>query len=261
MIDLLKNALHSDGFRLFAQLVVPLAQVESGMHAEVLLRLDDGEGGLILPGQFLPCAHDARLGAQIDTWVVDQALRWLDQHRGALPIELLSINLSRGAPGDAAFCQALLLRLEGLEPDLRRAICLEVGESGLCVAPDATAALMRELQARGVRVALDDFAGAPDALARLADVRFDFIKIDALPIARLGDDPQVATMVRRCVSVARAMGAQTVAEGVETSAVLEQVRRVGIDYAQGVLLAPPAPISELSPQGPRPRRAGRELRP
>ncbi len=260
MLDLIASALRQGGFRLFAQPVVPLDDGLPGMHAEVLLRLENEAGPLLLPGQFLPHAVRHGLGPAVDHWVLEHALAWLYRHRDALSIEMLTINLSDTSLADPDFQRQLLRQLDGMPAGLRQALGGEIAESALFAAPAAVAALVPALRLRGIRVALDDCCAEPEVLKQLQRLHFDLIKIDRAQIAALDDDGEVSAAVQRCVAVARTIGGKTVAEGVETSAVLEQVRRAGINYAQGLLLAAPASLAELSTCGSRPGRQPRTSR-
>jgi diguanylate cyclase len=145
-----------------------------------------------------------------------------------------------------------------------------VTESALVDLAASTAALNR-LRALGVRLALDDFGTGYSALSYLARLPFDVVKIDREFIGSLGEDRRVEALLAGIVGLCRSLQLGICAEGIETEAQLESVRRLGCQAAQGFLFAPPLPADSFAallvqdPPDPRSRRASvtarRALRP
>ena len=104
---------------------------------------------------------------------------------------------------------------------------------------------MRELKARGCKFSLDDFGTGLSSFMYLKTLPVDYLKIDGQFISQVAHDPVDRSMVEAISKVGRALGISTVAECVEDHSILEELRRIGVDYAQGYFIAEPRPITEL----------------
>jgi diguanylate cyclase (GGDEF)-like protein/PAS domain S-box-containing protein len=241
----IEQALDEDRFELHAQRITSLTGRDSGLHAEVLLRMRDADGALIMPGAFLPAAERFRLASRVDRWVLKHVIDCLKQ-RGALAgVSNLSLNLSGQSIGDRAFHRQALEVLSDAGDAVCRCLCLEITET-VAVTHMADAALfVEQVRALGIRVALDDFGAGASSFGYLKSLPVDFIKIDGQFIRDVVDDPLDEAAVRCFVDVARVVGVRTVAEFVDRPAVLERVRDIGIDFAQGDLVHEPEPLDAL----------------
>ena len=243
----IQAALANEGFELWYQPIVPLqSQVPARHFVEVLLRMSDGEGGLITPDRFIPPAERYGLMPSLDRWVVQRALAWLEHH--AEP-ELLSINLSGTSLNDAAFPEFLVETLTA-HPHLAQRLCLEITETEAITSLSRTRALMEEARRTGCRFALDDFGSGMASYGYLKDLPVDFLKIDGSFVRRLHRDPVSRAMVRSIHELGRLMGKYTIAEFVVNSSVLEETEALGIDYAQGFHLGEPRPLEEFFRETP-----------
>jgi diguanylate cyclase (GGDEF)-like protein/PAS domain S-box-containing protein len=246
----LEQALDDNRFELHAQSIEPLQAVKTGLHAEILLRLRDADGSLIPPGAFLPAAERFNLAARIDRWVLRSTLDHLLLQPGLDGLELLSINLSGQSIGDRAFHRQAIEMLQAAGPALCGRLCLELTETAAVTNLADAAVFIEQVRVLGVRVALDDFGAGASSFGYLKTLGVDLIKIDGQFIRDLIDDPLDAAAVRCFVEVARVLGVGTVAEFVDRPEVLQRVRELGIDHAQGFLLHRPAPLGEVLPVGP-----------
>ena len=244
----LEQALDEDRFVLFAQRIDCLADDRRapGVHFEVLLRLVDSDGKLVLPGAFLPAAERFNLASRIDRWVLRHAIAEL----AALPdlnhIDTISINLSGQSVGDRTFHSHAIDALTRAGPELRRRICLEITETAAVTNITDAAVFVEQVRASGVRVALDDFGAGASSFTYLKTLRVDSLKIDGQYIQNLLDDGLDDAAVRCFVDVARVLGVPTVAEFVDRPELLQRVREIGIDYAQGFLLHRPEPLRNVA---------------
>lgn len=254
------HALPSQTLVLHAQRIVPVraekdetAESSEGaeprrrepLHAEVLVRMADGHGGLIAPGAFLPAAERFHRAGRIDRWVLRAVLDQLAQiqHRLAAG-DLLAINVSGQSVSDRTF-HRLALELIDARAALAPHLCLEITETAAITRPHDAAAFVTELRLRGVRVALDDFGAGASSFGYLKSLPVDFLKIDGQFIRGLGSDPLDLAAVRSFCDVAAVLGVPTVAEVVEHPATLDELRRLGVDHAQGHLLHRPEPLAGL----------------
>ncbi len=248
----LEQALDEDHFVLFAQRIEALTDKNSGdaLHFEVLLRLVQGDGELVLPGAFLPAAERFHLASRIDRWVLRNAIAEL----AALPdlerIGTISINLSGQSVGDRAFHGHAIEALMQAGSRLRERICLEITETAAVTNMIDAMLFIEQARALGVRIALDDFGAGASSFSYLKNLTVDLLKIDGQYIQNLLDNGLDDAAVRCFVDVARVLGVPTVAEFVDRPELLQRVREIGIDYAQGFLLHRPEPLRNLAMRQP-----------
>ncbi|HBP5281678.1 TPA: EAL domain-containing protein [Pseudomonas aeruginosa] len=243
-------ALEEDRFSLYAQPIVPLGEgAEEGLHVELLLRLRDEGGRLVPPLSFIPAAERYGLMTLIDRWVVENAFRTLverAQDPRAEPIGTCAINLSGATIGDESFLQFLteLFARYRIPP---QTICFEVTET-VAVANLASAIrFINELKDTGCRFSLDDFCAGMSSFIYLKHLPVDYLKIDGSFVKDMLEDPIDRAMVQVINHIGHVMGKRTIAEFVETVEVMEALREIGIDYAQGLAIGAPLPFSRQPP--------------
>ncbi|MFC5512118.1 EAL domain-containing protein [Massilia jejuensis] len=241
----LEQAFDEDRFILYAQRIEALATGAQGLHAEILIRMRDADGALIQPAAFLPAAERFHLASRIDRFVLDRALRYLLSLPALDGLDTLCINLSGQSIGDRAFHQHAMDALTKAGPLLCRCICLEITETAAVTNIADANAFITQVRALGVRIALDDFGAGASSFGYLKNLDVDILKIDGQFIKNLIDDPLDQAAVSCFVEVARVVGVKTVAEFVDRAAVLERVRELGIDFAQGYHLHQPEPLETL----------------
>lgn len=236
----LREALARRDFRLFAQPVKRLADDTLLCH-EVLLRLVDREGRLLEAATFLDLADRWGSSVEIDLWVLDRVVEQLArcESRG----NVLAVNLSARSLGE----RRLLERLERAareELDRPSRLILDVTESAAVADLGRASEFMTRLRHLGLRFALDDFGVGFSSLYRLKQLPVDFVKIDGHFVRDLARDRADRALVKAIVEVAEVLGKQTIAELVEGPLVLDALREVGIDYAQGFFLGASRPLEE-----------------
>ncbi len=205
---------------------------------EALLRWRHPRRGLVAPGEFVPVAEESGLIAPIGEWVLREACR--EAASWPLP-KTVGVNLSpkqflkEGLP---QFVHAVLLET-GLAP---HRLELEITESVLIDDFSRVSAMLRQLKALGVRVAMDDFGTGYSSLSYLHSFPFDKIKIDASFVSSLHSNPSSEPVIRAIVGLGGGLGVPLIAEGVETEGQLAFLRAAGCQEAQGFLIGPPQPI-------------------
>jgi EAL domain-containing protein (putative c-di-GMP-specific phosphodiesterase class I) len=241
----IEQALDDDGFVLFAQRIEPLKDRSLGLHAEVLLRMTQSDGALVAPGAFLPAAERFHLASRIDRWVLRRVAEWMAALPDLARIDLLSVNLSGRSVGDRAFHRWALDLLEKAGPRVCAALCLEITETAAVTNIADAVIFIDQVRAFGVKVALDDFGAGAASFGYLKTLTVDILKIDGQFVRGLIDDPLDEVAVRCFANVAQVMGLTTVAEFVDSPAVLHKLDIMGIDFAQGYLLHRPEPLDAL----------------
>jgi diguanylate cyclase (GGDEF)-like protein/PAS domain S-box-containing protein len=256
-VSRLTRACDEGRLELYFQPIVPIgANRDPRRNFELMLRMRDEDGGLIQPIEFIPAAERYNVMPAIDRWVVRHAFQSLahlvsDPH----PSYTVSINLSGTSLNDERFLEFLIGELSGsaLSPG---AICFEITETAAVSNLANVVYFMRELKNRGCRFSLDDFGSGLSSFMYLKTLPVDYLKIDGQFIENVTSDPIDRCMVEAISQIGRAMNIQTIAERVESRAVLNELARLGIGYAQGFHIAMPEsaasfPFARRSPQSVR----------
>jgi diguanylate cyclase (GGDEF)-like protein/PAS domain S-box-containing protein len=233
----IREAIEHNRFALACQ---PIVNTRSGEieSFEVLIRMLDDTNALILPGGFLPSAERFGLSANIDRWVIVNAIETLAEQRRITPKLRYALNLSGQTLTQMEVCDLILERLQttGLDPS---ALTFEVTET-VAIADMAVAeTFLARLQQIGCRTALDDFGSGMSSFAYLRDLPVDVVKIDGRFVKNLAANPVDQAMVKAMNEIAHALGKQTVAEFVETEDSLKLLKSFGVDYVQGYYLGRP----------------------
>ena len=219
-------------------------QVE-GRQYELLLRMRDESGMIIPPGAFMPSAERYNLCTDIDRWVVNAAFEWLSSHPEHLrDLGLCSINLSSRSLSDDQFLVFLdrQFRNRRIPPEK---IGFELTEAAAIANLASATRFIKVLKEWGCRMALDDFGSGLSSFTYLKSLPVDSLKVDGAFVKDIVDDPLDFAMVRSFYQIGGVTGKETVAEFVESPEILDKVREIGIDYAQGYGIARPRPLDEL----------------
>ncbi len=236
----IRAALDEDRLVLHAQPVVETATGLTTQH-ELLVRMIDAHGDLIPPGSFLPIAERFGLIREIDRWVVTRAIRMLGEHREQGRQPIVEINLSAHSLGDAQLALHIGRELRAAGVAATQLI-FEVTETTAIGNIAAARTFAERLGELGCRFALDDFGAGFGSFYYLKHLPFDFIKIDGEFVRNCTADPTDRLVIRAVVELARGMGKRTIAEFVGDEATFTALGRLGVDYAQGFHLGPPAPL-------------------
>lgn len=240
------NALENNLFSLYYQEIAAICDGASpGRHYEILIRMQDGHGGCIVPGFFLPAAERFNLSAKIDRWVIKHTFEWFMRH----PLQLnalgcCSINLSGLSLSDKGlytFIENELIRT-GMPP---RKFCFEITETSAVANLRQATAFVRALRQLGCAFALDDFGSGMSSYGYLKNLPVDYLKVDGVFVRDVIDDPIDLAMVRSINEIGHVLGLKTIAEYVENQDILEKMKEIGIDYVQGYAIGRPVPLDEL----------------
>ncbi len=241
----IEMALDEDSFVLYGQRIRAMHADSRGAHAEVLLRMRAADGSLVSPGAFMPAAERFSMASRIDRWVVTNTLQWMAELPSLELVQNLSINLSGQSIGDRAFQRWVLDALENAGHSTCIRLTLEITETSAVRNLVEASHFFAEVRALGLRVALDDFGSGVASFGYLKGLDVDELKIDGQFIRNVVLDGLDAAAVRCFIDVAKVIGVKTVAEYVETKPVLDRLREIGVDYAQGYLLHRPEPLDSL----------------
>jgi diguanylate cyclase (GGDEF)-like protein/PAS domain S-box-containing protein len=247
----LREAIADRQFSLYYQ---PIVSLETGRIAsvEALVRWNHPQLGLVPPDQFIPLAEENGLIVPLGDWVLEEACRQLGRWwktLGPTRIPSVSINLSArqfhvADLGDRIVAAA---REAGVDPS---AVQLEITESSVMRDVEAASALLKDLKARGFKLAMDDFGTGHSSLACLHRFPLDVIKIDRSFVANLSRGRDYAAVVHAIALLARNMHIRLVAEGVESPDIVPALQYMECQYGQGYYFSRPVPpemIAEYQP--------------
>jgi diguanylate cyclase (GGDEF)-like protein len=240
----IREALEHDEFVLYYQ---PQINFETGLLTglEALIRWQHPRRGLLPPGEFIPFAEKSGLISKIGDWVMRKAclqLRsWLDAGLDPVPI---AVNVSGGELADSVLLGKVKQNLE--EANIpAQLLKLEITEDTLASGSEYTTDHLQELRNLGTTLAIDDFGTGYSSLSYLKLFPVDALKIDRSFVKDLPDDANSAAICSGIIALGHSLKLTVIAEGVETAAQRDFLRREGCDTMQGFLLSKPLPVREL----------------
>ncbi|OHC71512.1 MAG: hypothetical protein A3H93_20435 [Rhodocyclales bacterium RIFCSPLOWO2_02_FULL_63_24] len=240
----LRRALANDEFILHYQPQIDLAS-NTVTGVEALIRWNHPEFGMIPPGRFIPVAEDSGLIVPISEWVLREACRqaalWSKSEGSSLTV---AVNLSAVQFKRSNVEQSVIAALEesGIDPSLLE---LELTESILITDTETVLNTVRRLKQLGVKLSIDDFGTGYSSLSYLKRFQVNTLKIDQSFVRDLATDQEDAAIVGAIIQMAHSLGLTTIAEGVETQPILDQLRAFGCDQAQGYFYARPMPADDV----------------
>jgi len=241
----INNATNEHRFSLYLQTIKNMRDEHSPLMYEVLLRLNDDEGTLISPGSYIPAAERFSLMKDVDYWVIEQAFKHLSElYKSIKHCELcLFINISANSLTNNQFSEFVIQQYKkyNIAPD---AVCLEMSESNAIKNINQTADVITALRKYNIKFALDDFGTGISSFSYLKNLPVDYLKIDGNIIKNIAHDTADRAMVAAINQIGRVMNIQTIAKHVENAFTLNQLKEIGIDYAQGFYLGKPKPVNE-----------------
>lgn len=239
----LRLALEKNQFELFYQPQVLLSD-RSVIGAEALIRWRHPVRGLIPPGQFIPVLNNSPLSDAVANWVLATACQQSRQWQMAGTPVRVGVNLSPSQlqGGELQDTVAALLDETGLAPELLE---LEVTEDILIEDAEKAQKTFREIRARGVKIAFDDFGTGYGSLSYLKAFPLDTLKIDQTFVRQLLNDSGDAAIVRATIDLGRSLGLSIIAEGIEDLETANRLKGMGCDEGQGYHFGRPLPAPEF----------------
>ena len=253
-VEKINCALEENNFQLYAQKIIPIdAEWSAGHnsdrhHQEILLRLKDKSGKIIMPGSFLPAAERYGLMPAIDRWVIstffaryEQYCQFLSCEELAQAQQIYTINLSGASINSQEFGSFLQAQFERYSIPLQT-ICFEITETVAIANLDNANILISRLKDAGCSIALDDFGSGMSSLTYLKNLPIDYLKIDGSFVTNIAKDKVDYATVECFNHISQIMNIKTIAEFVENRTILNNLKQIGIDYAQGYGIEKPKPL-------------------
>jgi diguanylate cyclase (GGDEF)-like protein len=240
------QVVRDDRILLTAQKIAPVVGGPGAMpHYEILMRVLDEDGRPMPPIDFITAAETYDRMPSVDRWVVGHALEWMAGHRDLLErVHGFSINLSGTSLNDPGFLDFVVRTIEetGVPPGK---VTFEITETAAVSSMDGANRFIARLRELGCTFSLDDFGTGLSSYSYLRNLDVDYVKIDGVFVKDMVDSPADYAVVRSVNEVAHFMGKQTIAEFVETEAILDALAEIGVDYAQGWGVGKPAPLADF----------------
>ena len=252
----LRQALERNEFTLYYQPIVDLRRRRL-VGAEALLRWNDPERGLVMPDAFIPAAEDTGLIVPIGEWVLEagcaQLRAW--QKEGRADGLRLAVNVSTRQFDGQRLVRSVdqALTRTGLAPECLE---LEITENVMLIMNDDVRATLDALRERGVQLSLDDFGTGYSSLSYLKQLPFHALKIDKSFVQRIPGKHGDTQIVTTILALAKGMGMEAIAEGIETEEQFDFLSRHGCEFGQGYLMSRPVDAAALAAMLDRPARAG-----
>ena len=239
----LRHAVEHHELRLYLQPKVPL-HGQPGRAAEALVRWQHPQRGLVPPMQFIPFAEQTGFVRQLTLWMFEEVARLLADPRTQGLALRVSVNLSTRDLLDPELSTRLadILVRHGVPAS---AFCLEITESAIMDDPQRAEAMLNRLSEQGFKLSIDDFGTGYSSLAYLKRLPVHELKIDKSFVMGMETGEDDAMIVRSTIDLAHNLGLTVVAEGVETAAILERLRTLACDEAQGYHIARPLPVDDF----------------
>ncbi len=240
LVSDITQALNEERFHLYAQPIIPVRPTEGGdTHYEILVRMVDASGRLVIPEHFIPAAERYILMPAIDRWVINRlfslhaaSLRQWAERRNGREGFLFGINLSGTSFTDDGFLN--YLKRQFSDHDIPyNSICFEVTETAAVANLERAKTLIDELRSLGCSFALDDFGTGLSSYSYLKVLPVDYLKIDGSFVRNMTEDPVDYAMVDSINQIGHILGLKTIAEWAENLSTLTQLRALNVDFAQG----------------------------
>jgi len=243
----INKALAADDFCLVTERILPLVDEDNNtaLYNELLVRMRYN-GDILSPGQFMPAAERFGLMPQIDRWVIKSFFNYLQRNPELNDRDVMySINISGQSLCQESFLEFVYryLRRSNVNPKI---ICFEITETVAITNFSVVTRFIHQVHELGGKFALDDFGTGMSSFGYLQELPVDYVKIDGLFVHDMDKNPVHKAMVRSINDISHVLGKKTIAEFVERQEIMDQLKSLGVDYAQGHLHGRPQALQDLA---------------
>ena len=233
----LTRALQNDDFELHRQTILPINdKIKPTVFYEILVRMRNKEQELLMPGSFITAAERYNLMPTLDRWVITNTFKFLSKESNKDVIYFINISgLSFNDNNFHTFVIEMLAKYD-IPPTM---ICFEITETAAITNFSRALEFIESLRNIGLHFALDDFGTGVCSYTYLKNLPVDFIKLDGHFISELHSDPMNHAIVESVANISGTINAHTIAEWVEDTKIIDELKNIGIDYAQGFAIDRP----------------------
>ena len=245
-VSQIDNALKEDRFVLNCQKIEPIDKDgEDHAHYEILLTVLDENNEPMPPQDFIVAAETYNRMGAIDRWVIKNAFKWIASNILKLDgLGAFSINISGNSLTEDDFMEFVLEQFNETRLPTSK-ICFEITETSAIGSLDDAIEFMEKMKVIGVQFSLDDFGTGLSSYSYLRNLPVDYLKIDGIFVKDIKTNPSDYAVVKSINEIGHFMGKKTIAEYVEDDEILEILREIGVDFAQGYGIEKKMPITEL----------------
>lgn len=245
-IQKIKYAISENNFELYFQEIHNInPEYPTPKTIELLIRLND-DGQIIYPDSFIPTAERYNLMPKIDEWVISNAFEFIQHYKDKHNTDIrVAINLSGQSLSEDSVLNLITNKLRKNKQLKKELICFEITETAAIANMSKAIEFIANIKQMGCNFSLDDFGSGLSSFSYLKNMPVDNIKIDGIFIRDINIDATNRIFVESIHNISSIMGIKTTAEYVENEEILECIKSIGIDYAQGYHLAKPEPIKTL----------------
>ena len=245
-IQKIKDAIAENSFELYFQELRNInPSYETPRTIELLIRLNDN-GKVIFPDSFIPTAERYNLMPIVDEWVISSAFEFIKKYKEKHNSDIrVAINLSGQSLSEDSVLNLITNKLRKNKSLKKELICFEITETAAIANMSKAIEFIAHVKQMGCKFSLDDFGSGLSSFSYLKNMPVDNIKIDGIFIRDIHTDPVNKIFVESIHKISQTMGIKTTAEYVENEEILNCIKNIGIDYAQGYHIAKPIPVKTL----------------
>ena len=240
------QALEHNELLLYYQPIKGMGAGEHRQRMEILLRIQEPNGRILSPAQFIEAAERFKLMTDVDKEVIRKTFLWLSMHEELWGDHCISINLSGNSLGAEGMVDYIAEQYERFAIP-SECICFEITETCAIQNRNRAMDMINHLRQLGFSFALDDFGSGFASYGYLKELPVDYVKIDGCFVKNLATNAKDFAIVKSIHDVCGVMGIQTVAEFVENQDIIDKLESIGINYAQGYAIGRPQPLSSYVP--------------
>lgn len=236
------QAIDDNELILYYQPIRGLTDSSQRQRMEILLRIQEPNGRILAPAQFIAAAERFKLMPDIDKEVIRKAFLWLSLHPTLWDDHCISINLSGNSLGAEGMVE-YIAQQQHIFDIPSQCICFEITETTAIQNRNRGMEMLKQLRKLGFSFALDDFGSGFASYGYLRELPVDYVKIDGCFVKNLAVNAKDYAIVKSIHDVCQVMGIETVAEFVENQDIIDKLNTIGINYAQGYAIGRPQPLA------------------
>ncbi|MCK5365902.1 MAG: diguanylate cyclase [Gammaproteobacteria bacterium] len=241
----INNALEEQLLSLLVYPILPLNPTSSAdgtaetQSFDLQLRMQDGQGGEVPATVFMPAAERYHIAPELDRWAIQQTLRWLaDDPERLRTLTHCCIDLTSASLRDVDFVDNAIVQLNGSQISADK-LCFGLPESVLLDGNSASSRFIDSMRELGAHFSANGFGTGHATVRTIAQLPVDSLKLHVDIVNDVVDNPVALILARNLVEIARETGKQSIAPGVESEAVLEMLREIGVEFANGPAIGKP----------------------